>query len=347
MVRPQKKSWKLWPPPEMQNNKQTIASLSIDLDDKWSYMKTHGDIGDNEYPSYLPTVVPRILQFLDQHNLKITFFIVGQDAAFEKNRDLLRAIVEAGHEIGNHSFKHEPWLHLYNRQQIADELGSAELSIEQATGVKPVGFRGPGYSFSCETLQELVQQKYRYDSSTFPTFVTPLARAYYFATASFSREEREKRAELGGSFKDGFRPIKPYLWNIEGGKALVEIPVSTLPFFRLPTHLTYIVALSVYSPKLAMTYFQAALKAFRLVGLQPSLLLHPPDFLGHDDAPELSFLPGMQMSFDDKIKVVGDVVSQYVKAFEVKAVLEQVNLLQQQRNLPLRDWDGGQTATKS
>ena len=48
-------------------------------------MKTHGDIGWETFPSYLDIVVPRVLDFLKDRNLKITFFIVGQDAALEKN----------------------------------------------------------------------------------------------------------------------------------------------------------------------------------------------------------------------------------------------------------------------
>ena len=42
-----------------------IASLSLDLDNKWSYMKTHGDAGWDSYPSYIDTFVPRVLEFLD------------------------------------------------------------------------------------------------------------------------------------------------------------------------------------------------------------------------------------------------------------------------------------------
>ena len=91
-----------------------IASLSLDLDNKWSYMKTHGDAGWDSFPSYLDIVVPRLLQFLEQRDLKITVFVVGQDAALEKNHDALASISAAGHEIGNHSFHHEPWLHLYS-----------------------------------------------------------------------------------------------------------------------------------------------------------------------------------------------------------------------------------------
>jgi peptidoglycan/xylan/chitin deacetylase (PgdA/CDA1 family) len=90
-----------------------VASLSLDLDNQWSYMKTHGDAGWDAYPSYLDIVVPRVLEFLAARGLRITFFVVGQDAALERNRDALAALSAAGHEIGNHSFRHEPWLHLY------------------------------------------------------------------------------------------------------------------------------------------------------------------------------------------------------------------------------------------
>jgi len=43
---------------------QPVASLSLDLDNKWSYLKTHGDVGWESFPSYLDMVVPRVLDFL-------------------------------------------------------------------------------------------------------------------------------------------------------------------------------------------------------------------------------------------------------------------------------------------
>src|SRR5580765_6513255 len=101
---------------------KTIASLSLDLDNQWSYMKTHGDAGWESFPSYLDIVVPRVLEFLKARNLKITVFVVGQDAALDKNREALNSIAHAGHEIGNHSFHHEPWLHLYSEKELEAEL---------------------------------------------------------------------------------------------------------------------------------------------------------------------------------------------------------------------------------
>ena len=125
-----------------------IASLSLDLDNKWSYLKTHGEAGWETFPTYLPLVVPRVLQFLRQRGLTITFFIVGQDAALPENRAALRAIADDGHEIGNHSFRHEPWLHLYSEDEIDAELARAEEAIAAATDRRPVGFRGPGLALS-------------------------------------------------------------------------------------------------------------------------------------------------------------------------------------------------------
>jgi len=137
-----------------------LASLSLDLDNKWSYLKTHGDAGWEAYPTYLPLVVPRVLDMLRRRGLTITFFVVGQDAARAENRDALRSLAEAGHEIGNHSFKHEPWLHLYSEQEIEDELTRAEEAIEEATGVRPNGFRGPGFSLSPAVLRVLARRGY-------------------------------------------------------------------------------------------------------------------------------------------------------------------------------------------
>src|SRR5947209_5826056 len=202
--------------------KKPIASLSLDLDNKWSYLKTHGDPGWERLPSYLDIVVPRVLDFLRTRNLTITVFIVGQDAALDKNRELLRALAGAGHEIGNHSFHHEPWLHLYSEREIESEIDRAEASIEGATGVRPTGFRGPGFSVSPMVLRVLSRRGYRYDASTFPTFLGPLARAYYFATSKLSPEEKAKRQVLFGKFREGLRPLREYAWQT-GSKPLIEI----------------------------------------------------------------------------------------------------------------------------
>ena len=72
-----------------------LASVSLDVDNLWSYMKTHGDAGWESRPTYLPTFSPIVLESLDRLGIKITFFIVGVDAAREENVPALRAFVTA------------------------------------------------------------------------------------------------------------------------------------------------------------------------------------------------------------------------------------------------------------
>jgi hypothetical protein len=298
-----------------------LASLSLDLDNKWSYMKTHGDAGWEALPSYLDIVVPRVLEILRQRDLKITFFIVGLDAAQERNKAVLRTIADAGHEIGNHSYKHEPWLHLYTPQELEEEMRNAEDSIEQATGKRTVGFRGPGFSFSPQLLNLLAARGYQYDASTFPTFLGPLARAYYFAKSSLSSEQSAQRKALFGSAKEGFRPLDPYRWQTASGP-LTEIPVTTMPVFRVPIHLSYVLYLATFSRGLALAYWKLALAMCRWTGTQPSLLLHPLDFLGAEDCPELGFFPAMQSSSEPKLSVAREVLDSYALHFTVLPMLE-------------------------
>jgi peptidoglycan-N-acetylglucosamine deacetylase len=293
-----------------------LASLSLDLDNKWSYLKTHGDVGWESFPSYLDVVVPRVLDFLAARNLKITFFIVGQDAALEKNRAALRLIADAGHEIGNHSFRHEPWLHMYSGAKLADELGRAEQAILSATGARPVGFRGPGFSFSPDVLAELARRGYEYDASTFPTFLGPVARLYYFMSTTLSREQRAERKQLFGKFAEGFRPLRPYMWH-GFASPLIEIPVTTMPVFKLPIHVSYILYLAQFSPKLALAYFRSSLAICRLMRVEPSILLHPLDFLGRDDDQDLSFFPAMNILSSTKIAAVESVLDRLTRKFNV------------------------------
>lgn len=297
------------------SNGKPLLSLSLDLDNLWAYMKIHGDAGWEGYPSYLDRLVPIALERLERHGLKITFVIVGQDAVLERNRTALRSIAEAGHEIANHSFRHESWLHLYSRGELEEEIATAERAIEDATGRRPRGFRGPGFSLSEETLRVLSERGYLYDASTLPTFLGPLARAYYFMKSKEMTEaERKKRAKLFGSFSDGLRPIRPYRW-ILGEETLLEIPVTTMPFFRLPIHLSYQIYLSRFSGPLQRLYLSLAAGLCRASRVQPSFLLHPLDFLGADRLSELSFFPGMDLSTERKLDLFDQVITRLRKGF--------------------------------
>lgn len=272
-----------------------VGSVSLDTDNLWSYLKTHGDDAWRSWPSYLDRFVPLALDALDEAGLSITFFIVGRDAELAPDREVLRSVVEAGHQVGNHSYEHEPWLHRYTRDAIAGEIARAEDAIAACTGERPSGFRGPGFSWSADVLEVLAERGYRYDASTLPTFVGPLARAYYFRSTSLTARQRAERAALFGGFREGFRPTRPYRWQLASGRSLLEIPVSTIPVVKAPFHLTYLLYLSRVSERLMWNYLRSAIAAHQLLGIGPSFLLHPLDLLSGEHAPELRFFPGMDL----------------------------------------------------
>jgi peptidoglycan/xylan/chitin deacetylase (PgdA/CDA1 family) len=297
------------------------ATLSLDLDNKWSYMKTHGDLGWEPFPSYLDIVVPRILTLLDTLKLRITFFIIGQDAVLESNREALASIAGRGHEIGNHSFHHEPWLHRRSPEEIDRELMDAEDAIEAATGQHPRGFRGPGFSRSHAIRSVLASRGYVYDASPLSTFIGPLARAYYFRSSKLDATQREERRELFGDFIDGFGPNRIHFERTDRGSIAV-IPVTTMPIARIPIHVSYVLYLYSYSPTLARAYFSTALMLCRLTRTEPSILLHPLDFLDDRDAPELRFFPAMNIPAETKLKVVHDACRALSSQFQIQTLLE-------------------------
>ncbi len=287
----------------MTTNERPLASLSLDADNIWAYQMTHGDPGWQSYPTYLPTLAERVLPVLAARDLTITFFVVGQDAALEVNQPAIASLAAAGHEIGNHSFRHQPWLHRYRVAEIHEELARAEDAIEEVTGQHTIGFRGPGYSLSPAVIKVLADRGYLYDCSTLPTVIGPLARWYYFRSAHLDAAQREERAHLFGDARDGLRPVHPYTWDA-GGRALLEIPVTTMPLVRVPIHVSYVLYLASVAPALGVAYFRAALRVCRLRGVEPSILLHPLDFLGADDVDSLRFFPGMAMTGAAKRAVV-------------------------------------------
>ncbi len=304
---------------------KSYASLSLDLDNAWSYLKTRNDESWQAFPSYLDTVVPDVLTTMDRHELALTVFIVGRDAALATNREPMQKLGASRHEMGNHSYEHEPWITGRTTTEIAAEIGLAQDAIAGATGRRPSGFRSPGYAVAPNVLEALGSLGFLYDASSLPTCIGPLARAYYFATAKMTPEEREQRRALFGSFRDALRPLKPYFVETRSGP-LLELPVTTFPGLRLPIHFSYVLYLAERSELAAMTYFRAAIRACSLGGVEPSLLLHPLDFLVADDAPSLAFFPAMHMARERKRRVLDAALKLFAKEFTIVGTGEHARL---------------------
>lgn len=82
----------------------------------------------------------RILEILQTHNVPATFFLTG--SGIEKNPDEARLIVEAGHEVGNHSYSHQRMV-FKSRDFVAGELERTNELIREAGYEGPIHFRPP------------------------------------------------------------------------------------------------------------------------------------------------------------------------------------------------------------
>ncbi|MDX2537307.1 glycosyltransferase [Streptomyces scabiei] len=92
-----------------------------------------------------PTWTPKVLDMLRKHDAKAVFFITGTMAS--RYPDLVRRMVDEGHEIGLHTFNH-PDLSLQSKDRIDWELSQNQLALAGAAGIRTSLFRPPYSSFS-------------------------------------------------------------------------------------------------------------------------------------------------------------------------------------------------------
>ena len=89
--------------------------------------------------------IPQLLDILDKAGVKATFFVVGQWC--DKYPESVKAIGDAGHEIGNHSDRHKDMTKL-DRAGIVEEIENASDKVEKITGTRPKLFRAPSGAYN-------------------------------------------------------------------------------------------------------------------------------------------------------------------------------------------------------
>lgn len=89
-----------------------------------------------------PDTTPRLLDLLDEHGAKATFFVIGEKV--EKHPELAREIVARGHQLGNHTFGHPSAMFWgAGPGRTRREIEGANRAIGKVTGVVPRWFRAP------------------------------------------------------------------------------------------------------------------------------------------------------------------------------------------------------------
>src|ERR1051326_566837 len=105
--------------------------------------------------------VPLILELLERHGLRQTFFVPGRVG--ERHPQRVREIIAAGHEIGHHGYTHT------SPQNLTAEAEEAELlrglEVLRGLGADPVGYRSPSWEFSPVTIGLLQKHGFAYSSN--------------------------------------------------------------------------------------------------------------------------------------------------------------------------------------
>src|ERR1700736_1457662 len=142
--------------------------LSFDLED-W-YQLLHRAVTGDVIPARdtLVQQTERILETLDRHQTRATFFVLGMAA--EHFPELIKRVASAGHEIAVHGYAHLT-AYKVTREQFREDTRRAKAMLEDMCGVPVFGYRATAFSVTRQSLwalEELQELGFSYDSSIFP-----------------------------------------------------------------------------------------------------------------------------------------------------------------------------------
>jgi peptidoglycan/xylan/chitin deacetylase (PgdA/CDA1 family) len=88
-----------------------------------------------------PSVTPAVLDLLERHGARASFFCIGERAAAYP--DLIAEIVRRGHTVENHSHYHRHHFSLFGPKRIRHDLNKAQAQLTALAGSRPQFFRAP------------------------------------------------------------------------------------------------------------------------------------------------------------------------------------------------------------
>ncbi|NUO52765.1 MAG: polysaccharide deacetylase family protein [Polyangiaceae bacterium] len=283
-----------------------LLALSVDLDDLELYRAIHGLPSDEEAararfsvsPAYV-TGVRRALAFARERGVPLTFFCVARDLEDPSVQGALAGAIAEGHTVESHSQTHPYDLSRRSPNELDREIGGSFDAIERALGVRPTGFRAPGYIVDDPVFDALERAGAAFDSSVMP------CPPYYFAKlavlGAMQMIGRRSKSIVGGASvlvapTEPYRPGSPYFRR--GSRPLVELPIQVTRGPRLP----------VIGTSLGRAGERGARALVRACGATPllNLELHLIDFLDRSDVPiELADLPELRTPLARRLAAFG------------------------------------------
>ena len=226
------------------NKNASHLLVQVDLDNLWAVKEVYGlpvSADDVERDALFEESMRWFLDAFSQLKINATFFVIGKDCEVPAKADLLKQAVAAGHEIACHSYHHRIGLGSLPPAELDAEITRAADAVEHAVGVRPLGFRAPGFDASPAVLQAVARAGFAYDSSMLPTYLGGALRL-----ASRLLNQGGGSGAVKGHY--GWGPVwkaprTPYFPSLERPwlaedktNGLVELPVAVTWRLRLPVH---------------------------------------------------------------------------------------------------------------
>jgi len=256
------------------------AAVTSDIDTLASIYKGHGCRRPGGYTyAELQMGLENFFRFLEPYGIKATLFMVGTDFLNDNSRHMIRSIPAIGHEIANHTLSHIQGFRFLSPREKEKEIASMEELCVRVTGLRPVGFRAPGWNISDDALPILQSRGYLYDSSIFSTFLMPAMKLMYWLVTY--RRSAGDRTTMG-SLKHMMAPSIPYRtgktsFSKKGKAGLVEFPITVTPFLRLPFFATSLLGAG-------LNHFKRSCQSLRRKKRPIQLPLHLSDFVNYSHA---------------------------------------------------------------
>jgi hypothetical protein len=241
----------------------TVCLVHVDTDGLVQVAQDFSHEDFTSRPDYVfHSGLDTLLELFDDHGIRSTFFVIGKDLRDPAKVARLRSVVAEGHEIGNHSTTHPRYFKRLSPSKKREEIETCHKLAEDRLGVSPRGFRAPAYSISGDTLEILTELGYLYDSSVLPSF--------YDSIISFLLKQGKKGNNDLGLTHDPFsfdqlrrrnRIYRPSLEDVyrPGNCKIWELPVTCIPYLKLPFHASYVLNSSPFLFRVA----DLLLKTFR------------------------------------------------------------------------------------
>jgi polysaccharide deacetylase family protein (PEP-CTERM system associated) len=191
--------------------------LTIDVEEWYEGLPIAAD-RKSTYAPALERPMHRLLDMLDEHSAKATFFWLSSCAA--RYPTILREVTSRGHEIACHGLSHDA-VYDMSPARFSEETREARKTIEDVAGTAVEGYRAAYFSVTGKSLWALdilAEQGFRFDSSIAPIHY------WRYGIPSFPREIRAYTT-AGGSIIE--YPISVH--RVAG----VNFPFAGGGFFRL------------------------------------------------------------------------------------------------------------------